>query len=109
MAGEQAAIGGLICGICAAQPQMIAIFGLSGIASSESLIAGIVTVLTPVGWFGLLAVGAAVTIGGTVCAFRSFSERKMNAYNKSIQNIREKFFSLYDGYEKKIISQYNAW
>ena len=43
-----------------------------------------------------------------VKAFSSFNERKKKAYDESIIKIKEKFFSLYNGYEKKKINDYNA-
>ena len=105
---EDAIFGGLLVGLCAVEPQFIAITALSGIASEGAIGAGLLAALTPVGWFGLLALGAGVTVGGLICAASHFSERKKNAYYNSIENIKEKFYSLYDGYEKKVIKQYNA-
>ena len=66
------------------------------------------TLLIPIGWFGLLVGGIAFTASGFGLAFYNFSERKKNNYKESIKNLKEKFFSFYKGYEKKILGQYNA-
>ena len=65
-------------------------------------------ILGSVGTFGLLAVGIGITIFGFGSSIESISDRKKNAYNETIEKIREKFFTLYDGYEKKVIDEYNA-
>ena len=109
IAAEQAAIGGLMVAICAAEPQVIVLLGLSGLLSEAGAAAGLATILVPFGWFGLIAVGATLTIGGVAFAVSSFNDRKKNAYDNSIKNMKEKFFNLYNGYEKKVTKQYNAW
>ena len=64
--------------------------------------------LTPIGWFALLVGGIAVAAGGVGLTIYNIGERKKNNYNESIKNLKKKFFSFYDGYEKKILRQYNA-
>jgi len=65
-------------------------------------------VIAPFGWFGLLVGGLLVGVVGIGLAMDSFSERKKNYYNESIKNVKERFFSFYNGYEKKILSKYDA-
>ena len=76
------------------------------IASTAAELFGIL--MTPIGNFILLLDGIAVIAGGIGLAIYNFSERKKNYYNQSIKNLKEKFFSLYNGYEKKILERYNA-
>ena len=62
--------------------------------------------MTPIGWFSLLIGGIVITAGGIGLAIHNFGERKKNYYNQLIKNLKEKFFSFYNGYEKKILGQY---
>ena len=64
--------------------------------------------MTPIGWFAILVEGIIITAGGIGLAIYNFGERKKNYYDQSIKNLREKFFSFYNGYEKKILGLYNA-
>ena len=64
--------------------------------------------MTHIGWLALLVGGIAVTVGGIKLTIDNFGERKKNYYNQLIKNLKEKFFSFYNGYENKILEQYNA-
>lgn len=63
---------------------------------------------TPIGNFLILVEGIAVIAAGIGLTIYNFGERKKNYYNQSIKNLKEKFFSFYNGFEKKILGQYNA-
>jgi len=100
--------GGILVGMCAMEPQMLALLGIISAVSEEGFVASLASLATPVGWFGLATAGLFVGGLSLVKAFSSFNERKKKAYDESIIKIKEKFFSLYNGYEKKKINDYNA-
>ena len=108
LAIEQAVLGGVLVAITAAEPGFLAIGAITAIAGEGSIVAGLSALLTPVGWFGLLAGGAVASIYFLNRGVSSFNERKKQAYDDAIIKIKDKFFSLFDGFEKKITQQYNA-
>lgn len=108
LAFEQAIIGGLLVGISYAQPGFLAFTGLVTILCEETVVAGLTSLLTPVGWFAALAGGAVAVIYSIHKGVSSITERKQNAYYEALQKIKEKFFSLFNGFEKKVTQQYNA-
>ena len=57
---------------------------------------------------GAFVVGTGVAHASLGSTFQSISDRKKNAYEDSIQKLKQKFFNLYDGYEKKVIKEFNA-
>ncbi len=105
---EQAIVGGIFLGLTAAQPGFLAFGAICSIAEAGSVVGGLTTLLTPIGWFALLAGGAAATVYCLSQSVSSFNERKKQAYDEAILKIKEKFFSIFDGFEKKITQQYNA-
>jgi len=105
---EQAIAGGILVGLSIAEPGILALSGLFAIAGEGSVVAGLTALLTPVGWFAALAGGAAVAIWSINQGVSSFNERKKNAYEESLGKIKEKFFSLFNGFENKVTQQYNA-
>ena len=55
-----------------------------------------------------MAGGAVASIYFLGRSVSSFNERKKQAYDDAIIKNKDKFFSLFDGFEKKITQQYNA-
>ena len=100
--------GGILVGMCVAQPQTLALLGIISLVSEEGLVASLASFATPVGLFFLVTGGLIAGVVGLQKALSSFQERKKKAYDDSIVNIKEKFFSLYNGYEKKSINDFNA-
>lgn len=101
-AGGVVVVGSLI------EPSVLAGTGLFALVSKGGLIAGLISLASPIGWFALAGTGVVVSLAGISYAFIYFSDRKKEAYCKSIKSLKEKFFSLYNGFEKKVINQYNA-
>lgn len=58
--------------------------------------------------FSCFSLGIGIAIAGLVYMVNNFDERKKNAYKNSIKNLKEKFHSLFDGFEKKINQEYYA-
>ena len=108
MAGTDALIGGLVVGTCVVQPELLGLLGMMGLYGGNAELMVLGSILGSVGTFGLLAVGIGITIFGFGSSIDRISDRKKNAYNETIEKIREKFFTLYNGYEKKVIDEYNA-
>ena len=98
---EEVIRNGFILYVCAPYFAVAPLFDAQATALFGALI-------TPIGWFGLLVGGIAVTAAGIGLTIYNFSERKKNYYNDSLQKLEEKFFSFYNGFEKKVISNYNA-
>ena len=105
---EQALVGGFLVAMTVAEPGLLAVGAFSVIVGEGSIVAGLTTLLTPVGWFTLLAGVAAATVYFLSRGVSSFNERKKQAYDDAIIKMKEKFFSIFDGFEKKITQQYNA-
>ena len=100
VAREEVVKGLIYVGFCYLQPG-IALLPLF----DEGLAAMVSYSMTMLGGF-TLGIGAA--LGGIVLMAYAFSNRKEEAYKNSIKNLKEKFFCVYDGYEKKINKDYYA-
>ena len=99
MAGEQLATGLFLTLVIGIQP------GFSIFLLDETIFAACAPCFCSLGVF-TLGIGAA--IGGICLTLYYMEERKKKAYTISIKNMEEKFFCVFDGYEKKIIREYNA-
>jgi hypothetical protein len=98
VAGEEVLKGALMTVIFSAQPGFLPLFYLSGVES-------VVVALDAFVAFGL---GVGALFLGLGLVMYNFSERKKNAYETAIKNLETKFYSIYDGFEKKINQEYNA-
>ena len=100
VAGEQVVNGLIYTALCSVQPGIaaLALFD-EGIATmvSSSMIA-----------LGGFTLGIGIALGGIALMIKVFSDRKEKAYETSIKNLEEKFFCIYNGYEKKINKDYYA-
>ena len=95
-ASEELVKGFILAGLCGMQPGFAVI-----IPFCEPAVTALATA-------GLFASGVLIAVVGVGFLIHCLDKKNENAYNTSLKNLKEKFFSIYDGYEKKICQQFTA-
>jgi len=108
-AGTEVLAGGITAAFTLASPVgTFVTLGIVSGAEGATFTSVLGAALASTGVFALAAFGVVAAVSAFNYAVSQFNERKKNAYEDAIKKIKEKFFIIFDGCEKKYLEQFNS-
>lgn len=107
--GTEVVAGGFLASFALYNPAGTLVYlGICSIAENASFSALLGAALGATGIFALAALGVVASIKAFSSAVSYYNERKKNAYDDAMKKIKEKFYIIFDGCEKKYLEQFNS-